>query len=257
MENEECNDWRVYAKVTLGKDIPPTYIGGKGHKAGTPIYLLHFVKSKEFRYLSFITPNLTALSLNIAVRSSTEANKIKSQLIYEDCDGVKGKYKNVSKQTTSLLYDFFESYMVSVTYSFQALEIFCNSLISRDSNIKYYSDIKNQTALKWGYEIERDLSTEDKISIILPQIKKVAIPKNDPLWQEFIDLKYFRDSIVHLKSPDIFSKIENADKDFLFFRIFKNDPLRFPKTAINVIKYFETIEGNPPWVDHLFPTLNC
>jgi len=251
MNNVECNDWRIAVKTTLVKEIPPAFLGGPPHKAGTPVYLTHFIKSKEYRYLGFITPSVVAMALNVAIRSSIAAFNIKKKLMYDDCFGPIGKFKNISKRTTAELFDFFENCMISVNFSFQAIEVFCNSIISKDPNKLITINKKDKNINKRAYEIERDLSTEEKIIDILPILLNVSISKKDLLWQKFIDLKFVRDSTVHLKSSDMYSKFENSDKESLFYLFLKNNPFEYPRSSFEVIHFFNKVIDHSPWEEHI------
>lgn len=125
-EDDGLGDWRIYAATRLAKDVPAAFPGGPSHKAGAPVYQTHLVKSKEGKYIGFLMPSTTAMALNIAVSASRRAKELRGKLEYKDVLTPHGAGKSVKDETTSILFDFFEQCMISVTFSFQALEVFSN-----------------------------------------------------------------------------------------------------------------------------------
>ena len=256
MQNKEIIDWRIHAMTTLMSDLPALFPGGPSHKAGSPIYLSHLIKSKKHKYLGFITPSVVALSLNISFVSSINAKEIYQLIKFEDSIGPKGNQKKVANEYIKSLFDYFENCMVSVVFSFQAIESFCNSVLSEDPNKIFKVNYRGKIINKRAFEIERDSSTEEKLSEIIPQELNISIPKTDKLWQKFIDLKFVRDSTVHFKSNDMFSKIENIDDNSLFYLFIKNDPIIYPTSAFEIINYFTKSLGPTPWKSHIYELIS-
>ncbi len=75
-DKDGFGDWRIHTVLTLGEDMPPAYLGGPSHKTGAPMYLASVAKHREHRYLGFITPNPTAMALDIAYDASVKATKL-------------------------------------------------------------------------------------------------------------------------------------------------------------------------------------
>jgi len=67
-----------------------------------------------------------------------------------------------------------------------------------------------------------------------------------------VKLKRARDATIHLKStdqyPNQYAKSQVIDHDTLFYQFLNNDPTEFPKFAINMIKYFAGVKGQPRWL---------
>jgi hypothetical protein len=246
MENDLFGDWRISAVLTLGKDISSAFPGGPSHKAGAPIYLSHSAKTGKNGVTGFITPDASALALNNSFQSAEKAMSIKKKISYKDIITPWGKGTSVTEETTSDLYDYFENFMITVIFSFLAVEAYANALISYDPNAFFNIGGKKQMR---AYEIEKCLSTDEKIKVILPLIKKINIPFTDPIWQNFMVLKQVRDTIVHLKYKDLFSNANNLDNDSLYFHFLNKEPINYPRYGYDVIQFFEHDKKNR-WMEH-------
>ena len=51
-------------------------------------------------------------------------------------------------------------------------------------------------------ELERNLTTKEKLATILPALVGVPNPKGKKVWQDFAALKDARDATIHIKSKD-------------------------------------------------------
>jgi hypothetical protein len=131
--------------------------------------------------------------------------------------------------------------------SFQAIEIFANAIIGRKSTKNIVVNRKggvekNLTPI----EAERELSTEEKLGQVLPNILGVSSPRGHRPWQSFKSLKEARDATVHLKSRDIYTR-NDADRESLFFYYLNHDAREYPGAAIKVISHFFP-EQLPRWL---------
>lgn len=249
MIDDGLGDWRIAQVTTLAKDIPSAYIGGPSHKAGTPVYLSHLAKHKEYRNLGFITPSAPALSLSIAFQSSGEANMLKSTLDLKDTVTPSGKGKAIADEDLPQLYDFFQHCMIAVTFSFQALETFANSEISRMTQKKIKVKRREGIVEITSAEAERNLSTSEKLSQILPDIFNVPSPKGLKPWEGFRTLKKVRDSTIHLKSADMYARKE-IDRESLFYRFINWDSRGYPRFSYQMILYYFQNKEIPRWLDY-------
>ena len=89
-------------------------------------------------------------------------------------------------------------------------------------------------------ELERRLSTEDKLCQVLPRVMNVATPKGKRPWEAFMKLKEARDAAVHLKHGDQ----QTVDKESLFFQFLSGRYMRYPEASIEMIRWF--VSGNEP-----------
>jgi hypothetical protein len=78
--------------------------------------------------------------------------------------------------------------MVAATFSFQALEAFCNLTIQEtlgdSGKYTFTQEICRQTpgAKLSAIDLELKCSTEDKLSVILPELLNLATPKGKAVW---------------------------------------------------------------------------
>jgi hypothetical protein len=153
----------------------------------------------------------------------------------------------VPTEESSALFDFFEQSMISVTFSFQALEAFCNHTINR--NLKAPMKVKRRKGEEQlsPAEIERRLSTEEKLGKILPKILGMPTPSGKAVWEKMVNLQKVRDATIHLKGLDQYPKT-GIDKTTLFFQLLNHDPLEFPEGAISLISYFFEGKEKPRWL---------
>jgi len=172
-----------------------------------------------------------------------------SRLTYDSVLTPDGRGRSVSKARTGELFDFFEQCMITVTFSFQALEVYSNHTISR--HLRNSMEIKRgkNTLLLTPSELERQLSTDEKLGSVLPKIRKVPTPKGKAVWDKFKVLKDTRDATVHLKSQDMRASSKSG-KEHLFFQFLNVDPSRFPQAAEEMVRYFERGK-TPRWLSAL------
>ncbi len=237
----EFVDWRVDTAARTAEVF-------EGNPIGTPIYLTSATRSPQHNFLSFITPSATALALKVAIDASLEAEKNKKLLSLQDVFAGNEIGKAVEHSDTPKLYDIFASCMVAVTFSFQALEVFCNSTIGRRMNGTHTVKHKGLYLALNAASVERRLSTDDKLADVLPSILLVKSPKGTSVWQKFRDLKDARDDAVHLKSEDAYSNANNFDRESLFFHFLNNDVTKYPRIAIEVVQYYFP-QNRPSWLE--------
>jgi hypothetical protein len=240
--NDNLGDWRIDTVVQLAKkhgDAP----------VGSPVLLLSLAKHKKHNYLSFVTPSAAALCLNIAIEAAARGEAIRPRLSLRPMltpDGKRGS--QVVEESVSDLYYFFEQSMISVTMSFQTIEVFANAIIGRRATknivVKRKGGEKNLTPA----EAERELSTEEKLGQVLPNILSVSSPRGNRAWQSFKILKQGRDATVHLKSRDIYTR-NDVDRESLFFYYLNHEARSFPTAAIKVMSHFFP-KDLPRWLRH-------
>ncbi len=226
-------DWRIAVISQIAEDVPAAYPGGPSYKKGSYVSVVHQAKHPLYRSVSFRTPHATALSLSIAVKNASLATELKKKVTLIDTLTPEGKGKRI--ESDEMFFDYLEHIMVAVNFSFQALETFCNSVIARTEDLKTI-EVKTKNGVKTleKKEIERACSTEEKLLQVLPTILKLSKIKDTLHWQLFKKLKEIRDNIVHMKSRDMYSNINN-DSNTLFFTLFDYHPLVFPKISFQLI----------------------
>ncbi len=251
--DDTLGDWRLEAVTRLEKDIPAAFPGGPSHKAGVPVHLSTSTLGKDNNSIGFVTPSSTALALSIAMNASIQSVDLFKQIIFKDVLTPVGPGKAVGYKNAVPLFDYFELCMIAVTFSFQALETFCNWKIADQvkGNLTVRRDKSDETLTI--DELERKLSTEEKLYAVLPNLFGVVSPKGREVWERYKKLKHARDSIIHLKSPDQYPnrKIHGeVDKDSLYFIFLNNNMTYFPKAAITMIQHFYASSGPMPrWLE--------
>lgn len=248
MEYEKPVDWRIQAIARLAKDLPPAYPGGPSHKAGAIIYPSTVTRESKGNTIGFIRPSPTALALSIAIKASKKAVKLRQTIAFEDVVTPHGSGKSVAKENTPHLYDYFEYCMIAVTFSFQALETFCNDMIAKNLKGTYSLQRRNSVKKVSADELQRIPPTEEKLSTILPDILKIESPKSKKVWQNFKELKRTRDTTIHLKTYDAYSQ-GKIDKESLFYEFFRTEADEFPRFALEMIKFFTNSKEAGPWLE--------
>jgi hypothetical protein len=251
--DDTLGDWRLLLATRLAKDQPAAFPGGPSHKAGTPVHLVTSTRGTGNQPVGFITPSSTALALSIAMSASLQSANIFKQITFDNILTPEGSGKSVGYKNAPPLFDFFESCMITITFSFQALETFCNWVIADQikGNMVICRNKVDETFTVG--ELERKLSTGDKIHLVLPSVYRVTSPKGKKVWVNYKKLKEARDSIVHLKSFDQYpnrSVVGQVDQDSLYFVFLNNKMTFFPKAAIAIIQHFyPNPENLPRWLE--------
>jgi len=244
----DVGDWRIAAVTRLAQDLPAAYPGGPSHKSGTAVYQASLVKTKQGELISFTTPSAVALALNLAIRASQEAARLYSDISYREVLTPDGMGRSVEGATSHVLYDFFEQCMLSAVFSFQALEAFCNQIILRELKEAVEVKRRDKRVVLPPIELERQLSTSEKLALIIPKARKLPTPKGKAVWEPFKRLQEARDATVHLKARDQYS----ADQDSLFFQFLSHKAAEFPKAAAEMIRYFYPVKDSwPRWLHRL------
>jgi hypothetical protein len=245
MNDDGLGDWRIEVVMQLAEDVPPAYPGGPSHKAGVPVYLVW----KKFND-TFVAPSGAAMALNISIRSSKEALALRSVLTSSNVITPDGIGKAVRPEDLTRLYDFFEYCMSAAIFSFHAIEAFANWEIGRRVKDPLNVIIDKKEIEMSAYEIQRELSTADKIDKVLPNVFNLSSPKGTKVWQDFKKLKIVRDSTVHLKLSK--EQIDSSmDRESLFFDFLNSPTDQFPRYAYNVISYFLSNAYKPRWFNKL------
>lgn len=227
-------DWRMeaVARVADGGRLP----GGERVKEGDIVTKITVTKDAEHGEVNFPTPSPVALSLSIAAASCGKALEARRKHTYPQ------QMKDGSKATNAIdvatLYEYFEQFMVVVTFSFQAIESYCNAMISHHSKGALALKRKGGEQTLDSEGLERYSSIEEKLSQVLPALLTgTTSPKGTKLWHRFHELKQLRDSTIHFKSRDHYIR-GREDRDSLYFRWLNMDPKASVRTAIQMIRHF-------------------
>lgn len=192
------DDKKVYSRVGLPDQRiarPVVYLP----EGGKTVYQTQKVSQfliKEKTGISFFTPNGISIFYSKAVKEYNIAASNYNEIIkpYLKVDFI----YNVPPENVPKLYDYFESIQSCIIMVYSAIEALCNVAIPEDFTLtkkgnKGITEIWNKT------NIEKWMSTEEKAGKIVPEVLKIAGPKNLPFWAGFKQLKEIRDQIIHQK----------------------------------------------------------
>lgn len=242
MEHKEV---RFHAMGIVKDDIAPAYQGGPSHKAGSAICLTTVTKNSRGDLIHYITPSPTALALSIAIKASKKAIKLHQTIDFVDIPSPDGLAKMI--KNNSLLFDYFECFMVVVTFSLQALEIFCNDMIAKKLKGKYRLQRENKVLKLSADKLQRKASIEEKLATILPEILEVNSPKHKKVWENFKELKRIRNTTIHLKAHESYTN--KIDEETLFYEFFMAEADKFPRFALEMIEFFTDSKEVSPWLE--------
>ncbi|MEW9798883.1 hypothetical protein [Alteromonas sp. CYL-A6] len=242
--DDDLGDFRFAAVTRITADVPAAYPGGPSHKAGTPLYLSSLVLNEKNKWISFNLPSSAAMALNKALKAASEANILFKKIEYLEVATPEGPGLAVKSHCHTMLFDYFEECMAAVTFSFQALELFCNHTISRHLKEGMEMKRKKKREFMSPSELERQISTDEKLSVVVPKALKVSTPKGKRPWESFKKLKQARDATIHMK----YSDQQIMDKDTLFFQFLNTEDVYiFPEAAAQMLRWFAK-DKEPRWL---------
>ena len=136
--------------------------------------------------------------------------------------------------------------MVAAVFSFQTIEAHCNQVIEATVKGPFVLPRRNGSVSLSPDELERQASTDEKITTVLPKLLGVQSSKGKRVWEEYRRLKATRDSTVHLKSKDQYVR-GKIDKESLYYRFLTTAPVSYPVAAVHVIHHFSGT-APPRWL---------
>ncbi len=159
--------------------------------------------------------------------------------------GIDKTLKNeVSFHSEKEALDYIERMIEAIVLAFSAIEAFCNESIPAD--FVYVRHDKSEVLLEASHKetVERFLSTDEKLSEVLPQALKCKSPKGSSCWENYRKLKTVRDRIIHMKADD--RKSSGADVNTIWKAIVLSPVPHL--SAKKVIDHFvKAMESKPSW----------
>lgn len=147
--------------------------------------------------LRFDVPNFTSLFLS---KSTSELDKAKE--IYKVLIRPKLSTRNLyelSKSDNISLFDYLEHVQSAIVMAYTAVECLINDLLP--DNFVYITKRKGESPKQYDRkEIERWISTIDKVALVLPQALGIVSPKTYKFWPKFTKLKILRNDIIHFSN---------------------------------------------------------
>jgi len=236
--NDADNDWRMQDVQYLTEDWISPWTGAVSPK-GTQITLQSITQLTKKKQLIIVLPNATAICLSASKRAWKEAHSIRQASNID-----KTLKKEVRFNSTAESFDYLERSIESIIMAFTALEAFVNENVPDD--FEYHTHKKGQNVLEImdKKDIERKLSLDEKLSLVLPAAKNIDSPKGSKCWQGYNDLKKIRNRIVHMKKED--RRSSGPEIPTLWQKLFKlNAPY---DQAKDMVDFFITrAELEPRW----------
>lgn len=244
-------DWRLRGYARLSHDVPATPYGAPSHRAGTAIVSCTLTRNSRGKLIGFARPRAATLALSVAINSAHQAASLHKGLEFESTVTPYGSGQDVAHSSTSNLFDYFQHCMVSVTFSYQAIESFCNEIVSEKVTGTFPLAPKKQKKKIRHYsaaELQGEVSVERKLRSVLPQLFGVPSPENEQMWTGFSALQRVRNTLIHLKSNDEYK--QKVDKESLFFEFFRTEPFQYPHAATCILEYFKDHCQGTEWIEN-------
>jgi hypothetical protein len=190
----------------------------------------------------FDVPNFTSLFLSKSEKELEMARAIYNNLITPKLTE-RGLFA-FSKMENVQLFDYLEHIMSAVTTSFTAVECLFNDLVPDD--FVYEEKRKGEESKFYNRkEIERWISTIDKVALIIPKALNIPSPKTYNFWPKFTKLKALRNDIVHFRSV---LPIEQDEKERILSLLIDDSAFGKVTAAFDLIKKIQ---------NELPPMLKC
>jgi hypothetical protein len=202
----------------------------------------NFQKGKHVNYndkkIYFFVPNNISLSLSLMKKAYKKAKITLPNLLTNRND----KVIKLKIQDKKINYDYFEEIITSIIFAYISVEAFSNAVIPTDFKYERYNEKKVKET--WSKEnIERWLTTSQKISEILPIILNTKDIKTETFWLHFKELEKLRNDIIHQKTIED-GTILNSE---IYTELLNPDVFRKIKSALAVIKFFYDYDNAHPY----------
>jgi len=231
-------DWRVEVATTLSADAG-------AHHAGAPVIKVTVGPRVGLPELVFPTPSPTALGLGAAIQAARRAETSRAGLDVLELHAFGRGMQQITDASIECLYDYFQEAFVSVVFSYVAVETFANLEIRRLITSPREVLVRGQLQLIEVADIERRVSTEDKLVQILSVVSGFPAPRRAKWWPRF---KRLGDDLIHLKDGRAYPRSAGAIPEASIFHelLATAAMIEYPRTAIHVIRHFTRDE--PPWL---------
>ena len=160
--------------------------------------LVSQVVSPQGPPIGFPAPSATAIALGVACRAAHAASVLRKQLRFGPAIAPVGRVLSLDHATTSQLFDYFEQCFIATVFSIQALEAYCNYKISQGLHTDYKVERRGKTIFLSPAEAERELSIDEKLGALLPELLNVPTPRGRKEWEAYVNIRRIRDATIHL-----------------------------------------------------------
>ncbi|WEZ84565.1 hypothetical protein P6U16_08325 [Rhizobium sp. 32-5/1] len=223
----EAEDWRYFAIDYVGT--------GLGSIATT-----EKVSLSVGRIVSFGLPSAPALFLDLAAaahRRRTAIDLNKEFVVHTAPQGV-------FPENQTGLFDFLQEMSAEIVMSFSAIEAFANEAIPKDFPFSV-TKRDGSTELLSGVDLQRQVSLDEKIAVVLPSALGIKSPRGKRPWENYRKLKAIRDRLVHLKMID--RKASGPEDQTIWGSLIENRNQNFALVALSIIGVFSEALQNRRW----------
>jgi hypothetical protein len=192
----EDDDWRLHTVARLSEDWKSPWTNQVSPK-GTRLTVSAILSMSKKKTLTIPLPNATALLLSAATKSYISAKALRDSSHLDT-----SLHEQVSFGSDGVVFDYYEHMISATVLAFSSIEAFVNEVIPDD--FIYARPRRSEVILEIAPkpEIERFVSLDEKLTMVLPEIFKCDSPKGSRCWQDYQKLKGVRDRVVHMKSED-------------------------------------------------------
>lgn len=210
-------DWRFHAIGRLG--------GGTASIATEELLT-------DGTHVGFGLPSAPALLLGMAFAAHQRRIATNIHDLFDHHPRLQGIYPD----NHSLLFDYFESAMAEVVFSYSAVEASANELIPDDFVYQVAGRNGRSDTAMTKSDIERKTSLDDKLKHVLPQALGRESPAGGQLWPPYLLLKNLRDGLIHLKTTD--RTASGPEIETIWGKLLRIGTTSYPGTAANLIGHF-------------------
>jgi len=211
------------------KDIPKDHIPYLIWDTG--YYMRGFAFNNNGMACIMPLANPVLIYFNLAQMNLNEIYSLRKNLLDKF-----GHETSVKEKTLDTFYVFFGIASTFIVMLVTSLEAFVNSKIDKDFLYKI-KDAEKCIKVYNIDQIQRWISFEEKVSMILNKHTKKNFAKNYPLIQEKINkLINMRNEVIHTKTDDTYKYLENLYSDMLKFK--------FDETIIAVRDFINYYDEN-------------
>lgn len=231
-------DWRLQTTTHLAEAWTSPWTGITSPK-GTRVTVVSVIQLTKKKLLTIPIPNATALMLNASARAFESAHALR------DASGInKSLKRGVSFISEADALDYIERMIESIILAYSAIEAFANESIPSDFVCTRHksSDVLLEASNKES--IERHVSTDEKLTVVLPEVLGCQSPKGKHCWQNYKQLKISRDRIIHMKTED--RKSSGPELDTIWKAIVLTPAPHL--SAKSVVDHFvKSMKNKPQW----------
>ena len=236
MLNNDKVDWRIQTTAYLGEDWVSPWSELKSPK-GARLTVVSIIQLTKKKRLTIPIPNASAVMLNAAAQAYKNAHRLR--LLSEIDKTLKSE---VCFHSDEDALDYVERMIEAIVLAFSAIEAFANESVPTDYVYERFNKTKSALETVGKENIERFLSLDEKLTIVLPEILGCQTPKSSRCWQNYKLLKNTRDRIIHMKTED--RKSSGPELETIWKAIIMMPAPHL--SAIKIIDHFINVMGTKP-----------